>query len=573
MLFSDFCKILDKIEKTTKRLEKTDYFVELIDFIKNSGKPENLKQVSQITIGRVFAEFENKEIGIGPNLLLEAVKTTGISEKDLKSQIKETGDIGTAVENLSSNIKQVSLFSQALTLEEVYSTLKKLSKIEGNSSQKKKTRIISNLLILADPVESRYISRLILEDMRIGMNIPTILASFSKYFNVNKESVEKIYAVTNDIGLLGEKLISGSDIENDSELQLKVFRPIKPMLAQLTPSIEDAMIETKMPQFETKYDGARVQVHKSNGDVKIYSRRLEDITNSVPELVEEIKKLDIDNIILEGECVAMDLASGKPRPFQDILRRFRRKYDIDKMTEKIALRIYFFDVLYYKKGLIDTPLKTRRETLEKLFGTNNWDSELEKIKKEIFSNKMLFSSFKLNSDDPELVKEFFKWSLSIGHEGIMIKNPNAPYTPGSRVKTMYKVKPTLENLDVVVTRAKIGMGKRKDWYGSYELSVKDNEGNLHIIGNVGSGLTEDDLDKLTKIVNEIKIEDLGEEVILEPKIVLEVTYEEIQTSEKYEMGYALRFPRVVQIREDKSINDINTLDDVKKIYEIERNRK
>ncbi|MBA2850629.1 DNA ligase-1 [Methanococcus maripaludis] len=573
MLFSDFCKILDKIEKTTKRLEKTDYFVELIDFIKNSGKPENLKQVSQITIGRVFAEFENKEIGIGPNLLLEAVKTTGIPEKDLKSKIKETGDIGTAVENLSSNIKQVSLFSQALTLEEVYSTLKKLSEIEGNSSQKKKTRIISNLLILADPVESRYISRLILEDMRIGMNIPTILASFSNYFNVNKESIEKIYAVTNDIGLLGEKLISGSDIENDPELKLKVFRPIKPMLAQLTPSIEDAMIETKMPQFETKYDGARVQVHKSNGNVKIYSRRLENITNSVPELVEEIKKLDIDNIILEGECVAMDLDSGKPRPFQDILRRFRRKYNIDKMAEKIALRIYFFDVLYYSRGLIDTPLKTRREILEKLFGTNNWDSELEKIKKEIFSNKMLFSSFKLNSDDPNLVKEFFNWSLSIGHEGIMIKNPDAPYTPGSRVKTMYKVKPTLENLDVVVTRAKIGMGKRKDWYGSYELSVKDNDSNLHVIGNVGSGLTEDDLEKLTKIVNEIKIEDLGEEVILEPKIVLEVTYEEIQTSEKYEMGYALRFPRVVQIREDKSINDINTLDDVKKIYEIERNRK
>ncbi|WP_459202577.1 ATP-dependent DNA ligase [Methanococcus sp. CF] len=573
MLFSDFCKILDKIEKTTKRLEKTDYFVELIDFIKNNGKPENLKQVSQITIGRVFAEFENKEIGIGPNLLLEAVKTTGISEKDLKAKIKETGDIGIAVETLSSNIKQVSLFSQPLTLEEVYSTLKKLSNIEGNSSQKKKIRIISNLLILSNPVESRYISRLILEDMRIGMNIPTILAGFSNYFNVNKENIEKTYAVTNDIGLLGEKLISGTEIESDSELQLKVFRPIKPMLAQLTPSIEDAMIETKMPQFETKYDGARVQVHKSNGNVKVYSRRLEDITNSVPELVEEIKKIDIDEIILEGECVAMDLSNGKPRPFQDILRRFRRKYDIDKMAEKIALRIYFFDVLYYKKGLIDTPLKNRREILENLFGTNNWDTEIEKIEKEIFSNKMLFSSFKLNSDNPKQVKEFFNWSLSIGHEGIMIKNPDALYTPGSRVKTMYKVKPTLENLDVVVTRAKIGMGKRKDWYGSYELSVKDDEGNLHVIGNVGTGLTEDDLERLTKIVNEIKIEDLGEEVILEPKIVLEVTYEEIQTSEKYEMGYALRFPRVVEIREDKSINDINTLDDVKKIYEIERNRK
>jgi DNA ligase-1 len=465
------------------------------------------------------------------------------------------------------------LFNEPLTFEEVYSTIKKLSTIEGTSSQKKKIRIISNLLIIANPIESRYISRLILEDMRIGMNIPTILAAFSNYFGIEKEKIEKVYAVTNDIGLIGKKLLENSNFEEDPELNLTVFRPIKPMLAQLTPSIEEAVIEMKNPQFETKYDGARVQVHKSNGEVKIYSRRLEDITNSVPELVLEIKNLEVDNVILEGECVAMNLENGKPRPFQDILRRFRRKYDIDKMTEEVSLRIYFFDILYHNKGLIDLPLFERRNILENIFGTNNWDLELKKIENEIKSNKMLFTSFKVSSTDLKIAKEFFKWSLSIGHEGIMVKNLNAIYTPGSRVKTMCKIKQTLENLDVVVTRAKIGMGKRKDWYGSYEISVKGDDESLHVIGNVGSGLTEEDLEKLTKIANEIKIEDLGGEVILEPKIVLEVTYEEIQTSEKYEMGYALRFPRVVGIREDKSINDINSLDDVKKIYEIERKRK
>ncbi|WP_292460277.1 ATP-dependent DNA ligase [Methanothermococcus sp.] len=572
MLFKEICIIFDKIERTTKRLEKMDYFIELIKLTKEKGSPNDLKNICYITIGRVFAEYENKELGIGPNLLIEAIKTIGINEKKLLNSIKETGDIGIALEKLSSDVKQVSLFQTPLMLDDVYVTLKKISEIEGANSQKKKIRYISNLLLKASPIERRYLVRLILEDMRIGMSVPTILSAFSLYFNIPKEKLEKIYAVVNDIGLIAEKLMLNADINKDEDLKLRIFRPIKPMLAQLIPSIGDAIVEMGTPQFETKYDGARVQIHKKDKNVKIYSRKLEDITNSIPEIVDEVKNMGVDNIIVEGECVAIDLKTGHPRPFQDILRRFRRKYDIDKIKEEINLRVYLFDILYYNESLIDLSLKERRKILENIIGINDWEIDKTKIENEIKSKKKIDISYKLTTNDLEKAMDFYKWSLSIGHEGVMIKNPNAPYTPGSRVRTMYKFKPTLESLDVVITRAKIGMGKRKDWYGSFEIAVKDEEGNLYPIGHVGSGLTEEELDKLTEILKSIKINEIDGEAIVEPKIVLEVSYEEIQKSDKYECGYALRFPRVVRIREDKSVDDINTVDDVKRIFAIQKGK-
>ncbi|EHP84751.1 ATP-dependent DNA ligase [Methanotorris formicicus] len=569
MLWKEVCEIYNKIENTTKRLEKRDYFIKLINMVEDIGKPEDLKKICYLTIGRVFPEYDERELGIGSKLLIGAIVSTGIKEKELLEKIKETGDIGLAIEKLKSGIKQVSLFTRPLEIDEVYETLRKVAEIEGEMSQKKKLRYISSLFLRASPIESRYLARVILEDMRIGMNIPTIIEALSLYFNVPKEKLERIYAVTNDIGLLAEKLMEGN--LDSEELKLRVFRPIKPMLAQLVPSIRDAINEMKLPQFETKYDGARVQIHKKDGKVKIYSRRLEDVTNAIPEIREAIEKLEADNFIIEGECVAIDTSTGKPRPFQDILRRFRRKYDIEKMIKEINLRVYLFDVLYYKgREYIDLSLSDRRKTLEEILGIeNDWRKDREKIERELKSKKIIDISYKLVTDDAKEAEKFYRWSLGIGHEGVMIKNLDAIYTPGSRVRTMYKFKPTLENLDVVITKAKRGMGKRKDWFGSYEISIRDEEGNLYSIGHVGTGLTEEDLERLTKMIDEIIIEDLGEEVVVEPKIVVEVAYEEIQTSDKYPCGYALRFPRIVRFRDDKSINDINTLDDVKRIYEIQ----
>ncbi|CAB3287796.1 DNA ligase [Methanocaldococcus lauensis] len=573
MLWKDVCEIFDKIEKTTKRLEKRDLFIKLIDMVKEKGTPEDLKKICYMAIGRVYPEYDERELGIGEKLLINAVTSIGIKKDELLEKIKETGDIGLAIEKLKSKIKQSYLFFQPLTVDEVYNTLKRVGEIEGEGSVKKKLRLISSLFLRASPIECRYLARLILEDMRIGMNVPTILEALSVYFNVPKEKLEKLYAITNDIGLLAEKLLRGN--LDDEELKLKIFRPIKPMLAQIAPSIEEALLEMGRAQFETKYDGARVQIHKDKDKVKIYSRRLEDVTNALPEIVEAIKKINVDQLIVEGECVAIDKNTGKPRPFQDILRRFRRKYDIGKIMKEINLRVYLFDILYKNgESFIDEEFENRRKVLEEIVGyENDWRTERERIEKELRSDKIIDISYKLVTNDPKEAKEFYNWSLSIGHEGVMIKNLKAPYTPGSRVRTMYKFKPTLENLDVVITKAKRGMGKRKDWYGSFEICVRDEEGNLYPIGHVGTGLTESDLEMLKEEIDKIIIRDLGEEVEVEPKIVIEVAYEEIQKSDKYPCGYALRFPRVVRFRFDKGKDDINTIEDVKRIYEIQRGRK
>ncbi|ACX73516.1 DNA ligase I, ATP-dependent Dnl1 [Methanocaldococcus vulcanius M7] len=573
MLWKDVCEIFDKIENTTKRLEKRDYFIKLIDLVKEKGKPEDLKKICYMAIGRVYPEYDERELGIGEKLLINAITSMGIKKEELLEKIKETGDIGFAVEQLKSKTKQLSLLLSPLTVDDVYETLKRVGEIEGEGSQKKKLRLISSLFMRASPIECRYLARLILEDMRLGMNVPTILDALSVYFNVPKEKLEKIYAITNDIGLLAEKLIK-NELESE-DLKLKLFRPIKPMLAQLAPSIEEALLEMGKAQFETKYDGARVQIHKGGDKVKIYSRRLEDVTNALPEIVDAIKKINVEELIVEGECVAIDKQTGKPRPFQDILRRFRRKYDIGKMMKEINLRVYLFDILY-KNGtsLIDEEFEKRRKELEDIVGyENDWRTERERIERELKSDKIVDISYKLVSDDPKEAREFYNWSLSIGHEGVMIKNLKAPYTPGSRVRTMYKFKPTLESLDVVITKAKRGMGKRKDWYGSFEICVKDEEGNLYPIGYVGTGLSEADLEMLKEEIDKIIKRDLGEEVEVEPKIVIEVAYEEIQKSDKYPCGYALRFPRVVRFRFDKGKDDINTVKDVERIYEIQRGRK
>ncbi len=241
--------------------------------------------------------------------------------------------------------------------------------------------------------------------------------------------------------------------------------------------------------------------------------------------------------------------------------------------KEINLRVYLFDILYKDKPLLERPFKERRKILEDLVGyENDWKKDREKIEKELKEKKIIDISYKLVTDNIDEAKEFYKWSLSIGHEGVMIKNLKAPYTPGSRVRTMYKYKPTLENLDVVIIKAKKGMGKRKDWYGSFEIAVKGEDGKLYSIGHVGTGLSEEDLKFLKEEIDKRIKKDLGEEVEVKPDIVLEVAYEEIQKSDKYECGYALRFPRVVRFRLDKGVDDINTVEDVKKIFNIQRGR-
>ena len=425
----------------------------------------------------------------------------------------------------------------------------KVSAYGGKGSQDKKIKYLSELFSAASPVEARYLSRTILEQMRTGAAEGIILDAISKFSEIPRKEVEKAYLLTNDLGLIA--LYSKKGADELSKLTVTVGRPLKPMLAQIAGSIESALKDIEEPEMEVKYDGARIQVHKSGAKIKIFSRRLENITEALPEVLSELEiTLIPETIICEGEVVAYK--DGKIAPFQYVLRRLRRKYQISEISEKIPLKLFLFDCLLIEnKSLIDSPLKERRNILI----SSIKESEIVKMAE----NKI--------SKDPSEIKEFYNKSIAEGHEGIMIKDYLSQYQPGARGKKWLKIKRTLETLDLVIIGAEWGEGRRKKWLSSLLLGIRDDEGKFLPIGKVATGLSDDLFTEITEQLTPLIIEEKGKTVTLVPKIVVEVLYDEIQHSPKYESGFALRFPRVLRIRDDKDAYDSDNLSRVYEIYE------
>ena len=323
------------------------------------------------------------------------------------------------------------------------------------------------------------------------------------------------------------------------------------MLAQVAGSVEEALREMKVVAVEWKYDGSRVQVHYGNGRVTIYSRRLENVTKALPEIVEEIKRCVKEGVILDGEVIAVK--DGKPMPFQEVLRRFRRKHEITKAMEKIPLEVYFFDVLYNEGEVIDLPLKERRKILESVIRESN----VVKVAKQVVTDKK------------EEIEKVFREALERGHEGAMLKNPNSPYVPGKRGRHWLKLKEVMETLDLVVVGGEWGEGRRSHLISSFELACLDSRtGRLLRIGQVGTGFTDEDLEELTELLKPLIVREEGKKIYFRPKVVFEVAYQEIQKSPKYESGFALRFPRFVRVRYDKGIEDADTIDRVRELYSM-----
>ncbi len=312
-----------------------------------------------------------------------------------------------------------------------------------------------------------------------------------------------------------------------------------------------ALKDIDEPEMEVKYDGARIQVHKSGEIIKIFSRRLENITDALPEIFSELKvTLLPEDIICEGEVVAYK--DGKIAPFQYVLRRLRRKYQISELSEKIPLKLFLFDCLLIEnKSLIDLPLKERRNIL------------ISSIKE----SKIVRIAENIVSKDPFEVKEFYDKSVNEGHEGIIIKDYLSQYQPGARGKKWLKIKRTLETLDLVIIGAEWGEGRRKKWLSSLLLGIRDEEGSFLPIGKVATGLSDELFNEITEQLTPLILEENGKTVTLVPKIVVEVLYDEMQHSPKYESGFALRFPRVLRIRDDKDAYDSDTISRAYEIYE------
>ncbi len=309
--------------------------------------------------------------------------------------------------------------------------------------------------------------------------------------------------------------------------------------------------------FETKYDGARVQVHKAGAEIRLYSSKTEDLTEALPDIRAAVNEsVHADSLILDCEAIAVDKGTGKVIPFQNVLNRIRRKYRVRELSDQIPMQLRPFDILYLDgESLIDRPFVERRELLDKTVVPLN-----ERCKP---------SEFKILAD-PEAVAAFFTQSIDAGHEGLMAKDLNADYSPGIRGRKMVKLKETLESLDLVIIAAEYGHGRKAGWITSYELAARDQDNEQWApVGRVSSGASDEQLKELTEQIKPLIVGEHGRMVDLEPQIVLEVKFNEIQKSQNYSSGYALRFPRIVRIRDDKGPDDAETLERIDALYRLQ----
>ncbi|WP_297523599.1 ATP-dependent DNA ligase, partial [Thermococcus sp.] len=435
MRYSELANLYRSLEKTTLKTLKTKF---VADFLKKTPD-ELLEIIPYLILGKVFPDWDERELGVGEKLLVKAVAmATGVPEKEIENSVKDTGDLGESVALALKRRRQKSFFSQPLTIKRVYNTFVKIAEAQGEGSQDRKMKYLANLFMDAEPEEGKYIARTVLGTMRTGVAEGILRDAIAGAFNARPELVERAYMLTSDFGQVA-RVAKLEGNEGLARVQIQIGKPIRPMLAQNAAGVKDALMEMGgEAAFEIKYDGARVQVHRDGDRVIIYSRRLENVTRSIPEIIEAAKsQLKHERIIVEGELVAVG-EGGRPRPFQYVLRRFRRKYNIEEMIERIPVELNLFDILYADgEALIDTPFRERRR----------------RLKEAVEENERIKLAVQLVTKSAEEAEKFYKEALELGHEGLMAKRLDAVYEPGNRGKKWLKIKPTMEDLDLVIIGA------------------------------------------------------------------------------------------------------------------------
>ena len=558
MLYSQLAEFYEKLEKTSKRLEKTEILAELLQKLKH----EKDKSIAYLIRGRIFPDYDAREMGISSQLVIKSVsKAMGISAGEVVKKWKSIGDLGRVAEEITAKKKQATLSKGIkLTTEKVLDNLKKLPDMQGKGTIDKKISLIAELLAAASPLETRYIIRTLLSDLRIGvgegvLRDAIVWACFDKEDKEAYGIVQEAYDKATDFALVFEQACNGKDALQETELA--PGRPVKVMLFLKVKNVKEAFENMGKPlAAEFKYDGFRMLINKDEkGQVRIFTRRLDDVTNQFPEVKEYVERyVRAKTFIIDGEAVGFDAKTKRYKPFQDISQRIKRKYGIEKMAKELPIEINIFDIIYYNgKSLLKEPFRKRREILERIVKGKRWQLVLAK---------------QIVSDSEEEIEEFNKKALAQGEEGIMLKKLDAPYKPGARVGYGVKLKPEENEFDLVIVKAEYGTGKRAGWLTSYTVACQK-DGHLLEIGKVSTGLKEKEEEglsfmEITKRLKPLIIDENGREVSVKPEIVVTVTYQNIQKSPTYSSGYALRFPRFTRARPDRSAKDIATLDEIEK---------
>lgn len=556
MRYSEFVDVYEALAGTTRRLEKTEILAKFLRKLKEKGNVE----WGYLLFGRVVADYDSREFGISRQLAFKAIGIAfGINNKKVVSEFNKIGDLGNIAEKFAEKRRQSTLSKKELTVGKVFDNLRKLMSISGKGSVERKINLISELLSFASGKEAKYIIRTLLGDLRIGVARGVVRDALARAFlKGEKEAsskVEKAYDIANDFAVVFEAASKGGKaLEN---INVVVGKPMKVMLALKVESIKEGFKAVGKPAaFEFKYDGFRMLINKKGKEVKLFTRRLDEVTKQFPDVVDAIlKNVKGENFILDSEVVGYDKKQKKYMPFQAISQRIKRKYDINKLIEKLPVEVNIFDILYYNgKNFMNEPYTKRRKLIEKIVKIVPW--RIRTSRQKVIGNE-------------KEAEEFYHKSLKSGEEGVMIKRLNATYKQGRRAGYMVKLKPEVTDLDLVIIGAEYGSGKRAGLLTSYIVACNSDKGFLEV-GKVSTGLKEKEgeggttFEKMTKMLKPLIIGKEGNTVKVSPKIVVSVNYQNIQKSPSYDSGYALRFPRITLYRPDKEVDEINTLNDIKK---------
>jgi len=575
--YSSIADAYEKIEATTKRLEMTDYLVEIL-----KETPTNLiDKVVYLTQGKLYPDFVGIEIGIAEKLAIRTVaRAAGHREKDIEADMQKTGDLGETTQKFMTKKTQATFFSTPLTVERVYETLDKMANSTGSGSVDLKLGLLAGLLSDSSPSEAKYIVRTVTGSLRLGIADMTVLDALAVAFGGGKETrdqLERAYNISSDLGKVA-KLVAEEGIERIKKFKVLPGEPIRPMLAERLSS--SAEIFEKLGgkcRAEYKYDGERIQAHKKKDEVILFSRRLENITDQYPDGVEYVRKhVRAEEAIVEAEAVAVDPETGEMKPFQELMHR-RRKYGIKEAMEEHPITLFMFDILYVDgKDLTLEPYTVRHQHLEKVIE----QTDNVKVAESIIA------------EDPEELELFFEKTVESGSEGIICKsvNDDSVYQAGARgwnwikYKRDYRSEMT-DTVDLVVVGAFHGRGKRAGTYGAFLLAAYDPDKDIfETVTKVGTGFTDADLEKLPKMLKKHQISHkhprvnstLKMDVWFEPAVVIETRGAEITLSPihtcamnviREASGLAIRFPRFTgKYRVDKSPEDATTTKEVVKMY-------
>ncbi|MFL6257250.1 MAG: ATP-dependent DNA ligase [Pyrinomonadaceae bacterium] len=539
MKFSELADTYERISRATGDPARVRALADLF----RDADPRTLSAAAHFTLSEVVDPQLSDRIGIGPGTVRSVLaRLFGLQPSAIDDEVKRTGDMSEVV---AAHVQG----SDTLEVEGLWRRANRAAKKDEN-----REALVEHVFRNTTATGAKYFTRMVLNQMRIGAGLGTIARALATAFDVDAADVEHLYAMTNDIGHTAAQARKGPRALARAGLTL--FRPYQFMNAQKVDRPEEIFEKLKGKQiiFEVKYDGARLQIHLKKGkppEIRTYSRRLNDDTTAMPDVVSALARAwKGGDAIIEGEAVAFDPALKEKQPFQAVLMRLGRVHGIEEKAREIPLVLHLFELLYYEGcDLMHVPQSERRARLSKLFRPTDRVKMTESVV----------------TDSPEEQAAFFRRAIEEGHEGLMAKDPDATYVPGRRAENWMKLKPAFETLDVVITGGIWGSGRRKGLLSSLIVAVRDRDG-FKTVGKVGTGFSEEALRELTARLEPAVISTQGRNVEIEPEVVIEVDFQDIQQTARYRAGYALRIPRFKRVRTDKSTREADDVTRLKRLY-------